>query len=146
MAWRESIRQLYRERHLLGLTVSGHPLAELRPWLDARGYATARGLRELAAGAAVRVAGEVVLVHTPPMRSGQRVFFTTIEDETGLVDLALFPRHQPGNGKVLLEEPLVLVRGRLNRRGRRDILVVAEAVARPPLKLPGRKRAAPRGE
>jgi hypothetical protein len=38
------------------------------------------------------------------------------------------------------------VRGRLNRRGRRDILVVAEQVSRPPLKLPGRKRAAPRGD
>jgi len=146
MAWQEEIRRLYRERHLLGLTVSGHPLAALRPWLAPRGYTTARGLRELAAGARVGVAGEVVIVHTPPMRSGERVFFCTIEDETGLVDLALFPRHQRVNGRRLLEHPLVLVWGRLNRRGAADILLVAEKVLPPPLRLPGRKRAAPRGD
>lgn len=94
----------------------------------------------------MRLAGEVVIVHTPPMRDGSRVFFTTIEDETGLLDLALFLRDQPRNAQALLAHPIVLVWGTLTRRGVNDALITVRRVGAPPLKLPGRRKAAPRGE
>jgi error-prone DNA polymerase len=146
MSWQEQLRALYQERRLMGLTVSGNPLAVLRPWLKQRGFVSAAGLRSLPGGAAVRLAGEVAIVHTPPQRDKQRVIFITIEDETGLVDLALFPRDQADNTRLVLAHPLILVRGLLSRRGKRDALVVVQRVAPPPIHLPGRARAAPRGE
>ena len=140
------MQALYEERHFLGLTVSEHPLALLRPLLKKRGYVSARDLRGLPAGRYVKLAGEVVIVHTPPMRNAKRVIFTTIEDETGLVDLAVFPRHQQGNTRVILANPLILVEGRLNRRGINDVAVAVHRVRPAPLELPGKNRAAPRGE
>ena len=143
--WRQKLQRLYRERHLLGLTVSEHPLAIMRPWLDRRGFITARALRDLPAWARVKLAGEVVIVHTPPQRDGRRVIFVTMEDETGLIDVALFPSHQGRNARVMLAHPLILVWGQLSRRGEKDNLVVVHRVDPPPLKLPGSARAAPRG-
>ncbi|MBI4800435.1 MAG: hypothetical protein HY794_17225 [Desulfarculus sp.] len=140
------MRRLYRERHLLGLSVSQHPLAVMRPWLQGLGFITAQDLKGKPHGAPVHLAGEVVIVHTPPMRDGSRVFFTTIEDETGLVDLALFPRDQPRNAQVLLANPIVLVWGTLTRRGDKDSLITVRRVNAPPLRLPGKAKAAPRGE
>jgi DNA polymerase III alpha subunit len=130
----------------MGLTVSGHPLAELRPWLRPRGFISAAQMKSLEAGSPVRLAGEVIIIHTPPQRNADRVIFATLEDETGLIDLALFPRDQGGgNTKALLAHPLVLVWGTLSRRGRKDALVVATRISGPPLPLPHRVRAAPRG-
>lgn len=137
---------LYEERRLTGLCISEHPLAVLRPWLKARGFITARQMRLLPAGRPVALAGEVVLVHTPPMRNGKRVMFATLDDETGMIDLALFPARQPGNSKVLLANPLVLVRGTVSRRGRCDVMLLAHSVHPPPVPLKARKHAAPRGE
>lgn len=146
MDWREELNAVYRERHLLGLSVTRHPLAVMRPWLQGLGFITAQDLKAMKHGAPVHLAGEVVMVHTPPMRDGSRVFFTTIEDETGLVDLALFPRDQPRNAQVLLASPIVLVWGTLTRRGEKDSLITVRRVSAPPMRLPRKTKAAPRGE
>ncbi|MCB2189213.1 MAG: hypothetical protein KQJ78_22580 [Deltaproteobacteria bacterium] len=146
MDWQERLTQIHRERYLLGLQVSQHPLEAMRPWLAERGFATARDLRLLRAGSPVKLAGEVIIVHTPPQKNATRVIFTTIEDETGLLDLALFPRQQPGNARVLLSHPLILVWGRLSRRGSKDALVAVNRILPPPLDLHATPRAAPRGD
>ena len=131
---------------MLGLTISQHPLAIMRPWLQGLGFVTARDLKEVKHGGSVHLAGEVILIHTPPMRDGSRVFFTTIEDETGLIDLALFPRDQPRNAQTLLANPIVLVWGTVTRRGVTDLLITVRRVNAPPVRLPGKSMAAPRGE
>jgi DNA polymerase III alpha subunit len=43
-------------------------------------------------GAIVRVSGMVIIVHTPPTKSGKRVMFLTLEDETGLFDVVVFSK------------------------------------------------------
>ncbi|CAO0820038.1 hypothetical protein DFAR_1310021 [Desulfarculales bacterium] len=60
----------------------------------------------MARGAPVRLAGEVMTVHPPPRRDGSLAFFTTIEDEIGLVDLTLSPRDQTRNAQTLLDHPI----------------------------------------
>jgi len=128
------------------MTVSAHPLQVMRPWLAAQGFCTARDLRRVSTNRLVKVAGEVVIVHTPPQRNLTRVIFVTIEDETGMIDCAIFPSNQQGNVRPVLAHPLVLVWGRLSRRGEKDGLVGGDRVAPAPVDLPGGSRAAPRGE
>jgi error-prone DNA polymerase len=73
---------------------TAHPLTPIRALMRRAGIITAADLRRTPSGRRVKVSGRVILVHTPPTRSGQRVMFVTLEDETGLMDVVIFPRVQ----------------------------------------------------
>jgi error-prone DNA polymerase len=56
-----------------------------------------------------------VSVQTPPTRSGRRVVFATLEDRTGLVDLALSGRAQRHSAAAVFGGGVLLARGRIRR-------------------------------
>jgi error-prone DNA polymerase len=106
-----------------GLTTGPHLLAHLRDRLAARGALPARALGQRPHGAAVRVAGHVIVRQRPATAKG--MCFLTLEDETGTVSAFLTPPLYERfrallNGSVLLE-----VAGRLERR--EDVLHVRAA-------------------
>lgn len=100
---------------------SGHPLAVIRPLLAAAGVVTARDLRRIPSGRRVRVTGLQVIVHMPPTKSGKRVIFVTLEDETGLLDITVFPRAQVHSAQAILSSEVQTVEGRLQREGRNGL-------------------------
>lgn len=63
MDWRKDLRDLYRQRHLSGLSISQHPLAVMRPWPQRLGFITAQDLKAVKHGAPLHLSGEVVVVH-----------------------------------------------------------------------------------
>jgi DNA polymerase III alpha subunit len=112
---------------------TAHPLAPLRPHLAAQGIVTTGGLRNLPSGRKVRVTGMIVIIHMPPTKSGKRVIFVTMEDETGLVDLAIFSKAQASCAKAIMTSEVLTVEGRLQRQGGYglSISVVVERVLLP---------------
>jgi error-prone DNA polymerase len=68
----------------------GHPLAPLRAALRAQGLSDARSLAALRDGAHTRYAGIVICRQRPGTASG--VLFMTLEDETGFVNVVVWPR------------------------------------------------------
>jgi DNA polymerase III alpha subunit len=94
-----------------------HPLAALRPDLSAEGVVMAKDLRRIRSGSRVRVSGVLVIVHMPPTKSGKRVIFITIEDESGLMDLVAFEKVQQRCAHGILTSEVLTVQGRLQRRG-----------------------------
>jgi error-prone DNA polymerase len=68
----------------------GHPLAPLREALKAQGLPDARTVARLPNGRRVRYAGLVICRQRPGTASG--VTFMTLEDETGFVNLVLWPK------------------------------------------------------
>lgn len=76
-------------RHL-SLTLKAHPLALLRPRLAARGIIPAGALARIRDGARVRVAGLVLVRQRPGTASG--VIFMTLEDETHIANLVIWPK------------------------------------------------------
>jgi error-prone DNA polymerase len=74
----------------LGLSLKAHPAALLREDLRARGAAPAETLANLASGARVRVAGLVLVRQRPGTASG--VIFMTLEDETHIANIVVWPR------------------------------------------------------
>jgi len=68
-------------------------------------------------GATVRVSGMVIIVHTPPTKSGKRVMFLTLEDETGLFDVVVFSKAQSRFAKLILTSEVLTIEGRLQRKG-----------------------------
>ena len=68
----------------------GHPLQPLRPLLQTHGLPDARSVGELPEGALVRFAGMVITRQRPGTAKG--VVFLTLEDETGFVNVVLWPQ------------------------------------------------------
>jgi DNA polymerase III alpha subunit len=122
-----SSAKAYDEASSMSVYCSGHPLSVLRPSLAADGIVTGKDLRRLPSGCRVRVTGILIIVHTPPTRSGKRVMFITMEDETGLVDLVLFPKVQAHAAQPILTSEVVTVEGVLKREGK-DGLSISIAV------------------
>jgi len=109
-------------RHL-GLTTGRHPLALLRPGLVRRGFQSSQDLQRLADGQTVRVGGLVTHMQQPATASG--VVFASLEDETGIVNVILWPAVFAAQRRCALESSLLVVEGTLQRRDR-----VAHVIAR----------------
>ena len=74
----------------LGLSLERHPLALLRPRLRQRRAVTAEELARLPHGRRTRACGLVTLRQRPSTASG--TVFITLEDETGMVNVVIWPR------------------------------------------------------
>jgi len=102
-------------RHL-GLTTGRHPLALLRPLLTRQGFRSSSDLQQLADGSYVRVGGLVTHMQQPATASG--VVFASLEDETGIVNIILWPKIFAAQRRCALESSLLVVEGMLQRRDR----------------------------
>jgi len=96
-------------------------------FLEELGAVSAKRLREAGHGETVLVAGAKAATQTPPVRSGRRVIFTTLDDGTGLVDLAFFDDSHAACAHTVFHSWLLLVRGVVQRRGPRSMSVVGSA-------------------
>ncbi|MET9496007.1 DNA polymerase III subunit alpha [Streptomyces sp. NPDC006552] len=115
------------ELGVLGMDASRHLMGDYEQFLDELGVVSARRLREAEHGATVLVAGAKAATQTPPIRSGKRVVFSTLDDGTGLVDLAFFDDAHAACAHTVFHSWLLLVRGTVQRRGPRSMSVVGTA-------------------
>ena len=74
------------------------------------------------------MAGVKVALQTPPVRSGRRVIFLTLDDGYGCSDSTFFPDAQVDHASTLYSTSLLLVRGQTRRTGARGISIRATAV------------------
>ncbi len=119
--------RLSAELGVLSMDVSRNLMDDHRAFLDELGVVSARRLREARHGETVLVAGAKAATQTPPIRSGKRVIFTTLDDGTGLVDLAFFDDSHDACAHTVFHSWLLLVRGTVQRRGPHSLSVVGTA-------------------
>jgi error-prone DNA polymerase len=120
--------KLSAELGVLSMDTSRNLMDDHRAFLDELGVVSARRLREARHGETVLVAGAKAATQTPPIRSGKRVIFSTLDDGTGLVDLAFFDDSHDACAHTVFHSWLLLVRGVVQRRGPRSLSVVGSAV------------------
>ncbi|MFD5881138.1 DNA polymerase III subunit alpha [Streptomyces yangpuensis] len=119
--------RLSAELGVLGMDTSRHLMGDHHAFLAELGVIPARRLREAEHGRTVLVAGAKAATQTPPIRSGKRVIFTTLDDGTGLVDLAFFDDSHERCAHTVFHSFLLLVRGVVQRRGPQSLSVVGAA-------------------
>ncbi|WP_327237297.1 DNA polymerase III subunit alpha [Streptomyces sp. NBC_01317] len=119
--------RLSAELGVLGMDASRHLMGDHYAFLKELGAISAKRLRDVPHGRTVLVAGAKVATQTPPIRSGKRVIFTTLDDGTGLVDLAFFDDSHEACAHTVFHSWLLLVRGVVQRRGARSLSVVGAA-------------------
>ncbi|MGF1630123.1 MAG: error-prone DNA polymerase [Kiloniellaceae bacterium] len=110
----------------LRFSLKAHPLAFLRESLAREGIVESMQLAELKPGKTVQVAGLVLVRQRPGSASG--VIFATLEDETGIANVIVWPAVFERYRAVVMKASLLAVRGRLQREGL-VIHVVAEELS-----------------
>ncbi len=117
-----------------GLTLRRHPLALLRPELARRRLFEARQLQAVPHGHRVRACGLVTLRQRPGTAKG--TVFVTLEDETGTVNVIVWPHVRERQREALLHSRLLAVDGVWQREGgvshliARRLLDLGELLAR----------------
>lgn len=105
----------------LGMDVSHHLLEFYADFLNEIGAVRSTDLLAQRSGASVLVAGVKVARQSPPVRSGKRVIFLTIDDGYGCNDATFFDDAQRKYADVLFSSWLFLVRGEVRRTGPRGV-------------------------
>jgi error-prone DNA polymerase len=110
----------YRSR---GLTLRSHPVAFLRGDLAVSGYVPAGDLSATRDGRRVAVAGLVLVRQRPGSANG--VLFITLEDETDIANLIIWPSVFERQRRLILSANMIGCRGKVQREGQ-VIHVIAE--------------------
>ncbi|MDX1663677.1 MAG: error-prone DNA polymerase, partial [Candidatus Promineifilaceae bacterium] len=114
------------EESVMGLSAGEHPLAFLRSQLASQGFLSCEQLATCRDGERVRLAGRLVIHQAPPTANG--IHFLTLEDETGMVDVIVWPSVYERYRRVLHEIMVKLVvEGRVQRSGAQASLLMRSA-------------------
>jgi error-prone DNA polymerase len=119
----QEIAQDYRAQ---GLTLGRHPLALLRPQLLAKRFIPAEVLMDFQNGQLARACGIVTVRQRPGTAKG--VLFVTLEDETGNVNVIVWPSLVEQQRREVLNAPLLGVYGIWQREGEVRHLVAKRLV------------------
>ena len=111
------IERVHAELDILGLDVTGHVLDPYAQLLAELSVVRATDLRGVRSRREILVAGVKVATQTPPVRSGRRVVFLTLEDSTGPVDATFFEDAQGPFAATVFGSWLLLVTGVVRRTG-----------------------------
>ncbi|WP_024921355.1 MULTISPECIES: error-prone DNA polymerase [unclassified Afipia] len=108
----------------VGLTLRGHPLSFLREDLRRRRIVTCSEAMAARDGRWMETAGLVLVRQMPGSAKG--VLFVTIEDETGIANLVVWPQVFERQRRVILGAGMIGVQGRIQREGEVVHLVVRQ--------------------
>lgn len=111
------------ELGVLKIDVSQHLMTHHHRLLREIGATDAAHLKAMHPGQQVLVAGVRASTQTPPIPSGKRVIFVTLEDGSGLVDVAFFEDSHDDCAHTIFHNGLLLVRGTVEARGPRRTVV-----------------------
>ena len=127
----DRVQEMLADYGSTGLSLSSHPLALLRGQLAGYRVQTAAALAECPDGRLARASGLVTHRQRPGTAGG--VVFVTLEDETGAVNVIVWPQLAQAQRQALLASRLLTVFGVWQRQGEVRHLVARRLVDHTPL-------------
>ena len=97
----------------LRLSLKAHPMQFMRGSMRRQGYTTAAALLDARNGRRVQIAGLVLIRQRPGSAKG--VCFITLEDETGVANLVIWPKVMAAFRKPIMQARLIDVAGMVQR-------------------------------
>jgi error-prone DNA polymerase len=119
-------REVVEDYRHVGLTLRDHPVAFLRADLEARRIVSCADAMQARDGRKLEVAGLVLVRQRPGSAKG--VMFITLEDETGIANLVVWPQVFEEHRRVVMGASMMAVQGRVQREGE-VVHVVAQRLA-----------------
>jgi error-prone DNA polymerase len=99
----------------VGLTLRSHPVSFLRAELNGKRIATCAEAMQGRDGRWLETAGLVLVRQRPGSAKG--VLFITIEDETGIANLVIWPSLYEKQRRIILSAGMMAAHGRIQREG-----------------------------
>jgi error-prone DNA polymerase len=110
----------------LHLSLKGHPMLFLRDLFMKEGVSSCISITDMMHGRRVKLAGIVLIRQKPGSAKG--VIFMTIEDETGIANLVVWPSLTERFRRVVMGARLVCVDGRIQKSPEGIIHLVVETI------------------
>jgi len=117
--------QISSELENLGLDLTEHLLKRYAHFLDALKVCKSSDLIKHRSNQEVLVVGAKVALQSPPIRSGKRVLFLTLDDGFGCSDLTFFEDSQQSCAHIIKGNNLIIAKGVIRRTGARGISIRA---------------------
>ncbi len=117
------------EKELLGLFLTDHPLSSYMKTIKKLVSHYSGQLREAKQKEMVTVAGRLTNIRSIMTKKGNQMGFATLEDIQGLIGLVIFPRTWEQARDILIEDQVVLVRGKADVEGM-DAKVLVDEISR----------------
>ncbi|MGH6891046.1 MAG: OB-fold nucleic acid binding domain-containing protein [Dongiaceae bacterium] len=107
--------QVVEDYDSLSFSLRAHPVLLLRKPLDALGITPNRQLQTAANNERIKVGGLILVRQRPGTASG--VIFMTLEDETGIANIIVWPKMFEAFRRTILSSRLIAIDGKLQREG-----------------------------
>lgn len=129
----EKTTLLAHEREMLGLYVSDHPLYGIEQLLAQTTDCTVAQLHadDRPEGQVVTVGGLVTGVQRKTTKQGSVWAIVTLEDLDGAIDVMVFPQSYMAASTLLVDDAVLLVRGRIDRPDEDAARLVAMEISQP---------------
>ncbi len=108
--------RLAQEKEAIGVYISGHPLADKADELARRTSHPIASLRELPEDETVVIGGVITASRRVVTKAGGQMLVAKLEDLTGTIEVVVFPKWFPELSPLLLDEAIVVVRGKVKER------------------------------
>ncbi len=106
------------------LSIKGHPMEFLRPHFAREGIRSCRDATALNDGRYTKCAGVVLVRQRPGTAKG--TVFMTIEDETGIANIVVWPKTMEQFRKEVMGARLILIEGKVQKSVEGVVHIVAE--------------------
>ncbi len=112
----ESHQRLLMEKEVTGLYMSGHPLADYKSMYDNKGYMRISEIKKIASNTAekIKLFGVLDNCKTKVTKTRKSMGFATLEDESGRVELIIFPAAFDRADAILKNGSVVCVEGKVS--------------------------------
>ena len=118
--------QVVQDYRSTGLSLRRHPVAFLRGEMAARGMLANEGLARQRNGRRATIGGLVLVRQKPGSAKG--VMFITLEDETGVANIIVWPALFEQQRRLILSARMMAVRGQVQHEGG-TVHLIAEALS-----------------
>lgn len=125
------VEEMLADYRSVGLTLNRHPIALLRESLAAFKVQPASVLKTYPDGRLARASG--IVTHRQRPETAKNTTFVTLEDETGVVNVIVWPKVFEAHRRELLGTRLLTVYGRWQREGEVMHLVAMKLIDHSPL-------------
>ncbi len=116
------------EKELIGLYISDHPVSEFKAYL-AKTATAIRDIEKQPEESRVRIGGVITNVRKTLSKSGNTMFFISLEDTTGRIELPVFGKTAERTAEMWIVDEIVTVTARVSRRDG-ELRFAAEGVER----------------
>ena len=129
------------EKEMLGLYISGHPLAEYQELLS--GFISIQDLFEEKDKSTQTIAGVISQIKQIITKSNQPMYFVTLEDLSDSIEVIIFPTVLEKHRAILETDHIIKVKGKLDRKEDQVKIIANEVedIKGDTIKGTGRKKA-----